>query len=336
MQRHCYYLQREVNQTVLQYKIILFGGVCMTTKNLYEGQRIKNYPELCKLLEERPRSGGNSKRSHLKEFERFFAFHKVGNTFIITKIHENPKLHNDQRMKYARYFEPILLNLLCNYQSLEESMKDWLIMLDMVSREVFYHEMNEYIQDEYRTSSFIANKTLSDLKLKANQIFRQELKRLSKKGIICYEEKTYIVKMNGRRFVASTEDKNKLLSVRMKALADCGYATFYETYINPKKWKKYLEKLSERMKKNGWMAYYKSIYISCIDTDYVSLYQDVDTADYRRNLNSEIKNAVRKSWHAQTILTDEDYDMMFSDERPRFRLNNMSEGVMGHILDSRL
>jgi len=157
-----------------------------------------------------------------------------------------------------------------------------------------------------------------------------------KKGIINYEEKTYIVRSNGSRFMASKEYKNQLLSVRMKALAECGYTTFYETYINSEKWKKYSKKFAELMKKKGWKSYYKSIYISSVNVDYISLFHDINGNDYRRNLNTEIKSAVQKAWHSQTILTDEDYDKMFSDESSRFRLYNMSETLMGHILNCRL
>lgn len=61
----------------------------MNLKNLYTGQKIKNYKELCTILEE-PVKGGKSKIIQLKEFSRYFEFEKQFNAFIIKKIYETP------------------------------------------------------------------------------------------------------------------------------------------------------------------------------------------------------------------------------------------------------
>lgn len=62
----------------------------MKIENLKEGMKIKNYRALCELLEEKTKAG-NSKISQLREFERYFAYHKDKNAFIIDKIYNEPK-----------------------------------------------------------------------------------------------------------------------------------------------------------------------------------------------------------------------------------------------------
>ena len=72
----------------------------MRVENLHEGQIIKNYKELCDILEIKPRkSGSNSYKSQLKEFNRYFQFEKQGHKYIISKIYDNPKEKVDKRSK---------------------------------------------------------------------------------------------------------------------------------------------------------------------------------------------------------------------------------------------
>lgn len=68
----------------------------MNIKNLKEGQVVKNYKELCLLIEEE-NLAGNSKKSQLKEFERFIKYHKEGNKFVIEEIYEEPLEKIDNR-----------------------------------------------------------------------------------------------------------------------------------------------------------------------------------------------------------------------------------------------
>ena len=71
----------------------------MKIENLKEGQVLKNYRELCEILEIKHYTGGKSKQLQLKDFQRFCEYHKDGNNFIIDKILENPKEKIDKRGK---------------------------------------------------------------------------------------------------------------------------------------------------------------------------------------------------------------------------------------------
>lgn len=68
----------------------------MKLDNICEGLIVKNYKEMCSLLDE-PIKGGDSKKSQLKEWDRYFEYHKDGNKFIIDEIYSECKVKDDNR-----------------------------------------------------------------------------------------------------------------------------------------------------------------------------------------------------------------------------------------------
>ena len=70
----------------------------MRVENLHEGQIIKNYKELCDILEIKPRNGKGRILNH-KEFDRHFSYDKDGHKYIITSIYKVPKDRIDKRSR---------------------------------------------------------------------------------------------------------------------------------------------------------------------------------------------------------------------------------------------
>ena len=66
-------------------------------KLLKQGQVIKNYKELCKILD-MPIAAGNSKILQLKELKRYCKYKKDGNKIIIAEIYDKPLPKIDFRM----------------------------------------------------------------------------------------------------------------------------------------------------------------------------------------------------------------------------------------------
>lgn len=62
----------------------------MNISSLKENQVVKNYKELCSILEIKAEAG-NSKKAQLKELERFINYHKEGNRFIIDEVYKEVK-----------------------------------------------------------------------------------------------------------------------------------------------------------------------------------------------------------------------------------------------------
>lgn len=86
-------------------------------ENISVGMVIKNYKELCNLLNIPILSGGNMKQSQIKQLKRYMDFDKSGQKFIITDIFDTPLTVNDQRKLgnnsiYSHYVEVLLLQQL--------------------------------------------------------------------------------------------------------------------------------------------------------------------------------------------------------------------------------
>jgi hypothetical protein len=62
----------------------------MDISNIHVGMIIKNYKQLCSLLNE-PIKTGDSKKAQLKEWSRHFSYLKEGNKYIIEDIYSEPK-----------------------------------------------------------------------------------------------------------------------------------------------------------------------------------------------------------------------------------------------------
>lgn len=72
---------------------------------------VKSYKQMCELLEEKYK-GGNSKKSQLKDWKRYFKYHKDGNKFIIDKIYNKPLKNKDNGITYIENIEKLILDLL--------------------------------------------------------------------------------------------------------------------------------------------------------------------------------------------------------------------------------
>lgn len=84
----------------------------MKIENLHEGMVIKNYKELCKLLEIKVAPGGNSKISQFKELDTYCSYHKEGQKIVIDEIYSERKKKLDYRVlnketKYPNFKVPV-------------------------------------------------------------------------------------------------------------------------------------------------------------------------------------------------------------------------------------
>ena len=93
----------------------------MKIENLKVGQILKNYKDLCEILEIEFKSGGNAKKTQFKELERYCKYHKNGHKIVIDQIYskelekvDNRKLgNNNEQARCVRY---LLLNLLSGFK----------------------------------------------------------------------------------------------------------------------------------------------------------------------------------------------------------------------------
>lgn len=81
-------------------------------KKINNGQKFKNYKALCEFLEE-PVKTGKSKQLQMKDWERYFQYHKEGNSIVIDMVYENPKQKYDARTSNnIKNIEPMIKYLM--------------------------------------------------------------------------------------------------------------------------------------------------------------------------------------------------------------------------------
>lgn len=86
----------------------------MNLEKITEGLIVRNYKEMCFLLEEEI-NGGDEKKAQLKEWERYFNYTKDGHKFIIVEIYAEPKkkeVRKGNNSIYVEYIELLLMNYL--------------------------------------------------------------------------------------------------------------------------------------------------------------------------------------------------------------------------------
>lgn len=168
------------------------------TSNISIGEVFKNYKELCYALEETPRTGTNSKNSHIKNIELYLSFKLDGRKYTILDIYEEPKNPLDNRsegnnaLPYIDDIELLLLNMLRN----KDDSESLLLSKNRVLKELGIVNMN------YFTAKYKQGRLSNDIDISLNEIqdFYQSsdsllyrnietaLNRLKSKSLIVLEE----------------------------------------------------------------------------------------------------------------------------------------------------
>lgn len=274
------------------------------------GQVIKNYKELCNILEIKV-CAGNSKKSQLEQLKEFVDYHKEGNKFVIDKIKYSEGKFIDRRIlgntsKTTIQMGDVILHLL-----LEEYRGEQLLI---TSTELLYRLLlitDEYKQflfetEKYQRNTGIDFKYLNNYRLKVgNQIndrIVSALNRLEKSGYILYHKQQNLVFKSDDE----NDDENKYVypltkEVDKKTYIDCKLRAFDKLnalrtledkpvikdmnmvfiYGELKRFKKLsCEELSDKFNReciNFWDAY-------AITTTRMALKRVVDDRKYNQNI----------------------------------------------------
>ena len=192
----------------------------MNLENL-ELKTYKNYKELCGILEE-PIKSGKSKQLQMKDFERYFEFHKEGNKIVIDNIFseekekidmrksdyisETDKRHNGNNTFYGEDIEKLLLLMMASTTFEDELIFPMSIILNkisMVNSNYSFGRRNQerlsellkidekYVNEFYDTTHSNLRSTLESA---LNRLDRKSLLRWKTVRMIC--KKVAIVKYN--------------------------------------------------------------------------------------------------------------------------------------------
>lgn len=179
-------------------------------KKLIKGMIIKNYKELCKVIDWKEyRNGSNSYNAQIKELERLCKFHKEGHKFIIDEVYQEKQVELSSG-KYTNDIQILLLHILSTKEDgfIETTIKNLMNLLDIVNDNYVncYFDKSkirdklkieeEYINEVYGMLN--SYKRTIDNSLKALE--RKRLISLSINKKICYDSPVYKTNDDGSFF----------------------------------------------------------------------------------------------------------------------------------------
>jgi len=283
------------------------------TSKLVIGMIIKNYKELCTILNEEAKTG-KAKQLQLKNWKRYFDWEKDGQKFIIVDIYDTPLPKEDLRRKgnnsiYKNYIELILLQYLSKQEGYRKTFtkRNWLELLGMINSKygkepkMKLKQLDYCINDQEITLFYIrSNKKLE-------RVLHDALSNLQREKLIIVEYETVIVSVDERgkehRFIANDYQKKKILQTERYILKNVmQYKNMFYVYIKNKS-NEYYNKVNEKLYElYGWKYYYKQIKIiydqpniaDAIPSKEVMLQKEILNSKIVEFLNENAKNVYEK------------------------------------------
>lgn len=286
------------------------------TSGLELGMVVKNYREMCRILNEQI-CEGNSKKAQLKEWARYFLWEKKGQKFIILDIYDEPLPKEDGRQDkniYVQYIQVILMKILAKQRDSKEPFyittnQLWKLlgMINNHYKNISLDELNERIP-EYEIKSFDMKKFYQRCNQRLREILFSSLNRLQNKALVKYDIEIVIVYIdtNGEAIYepANDEQEKCVLKAERKALLDMKLETKRQVYAKFKDTEYFSRVNSYLQKWYGWeytfsrikIKYNKSDVFEAVHKDEIKLKNDFEKMKLQRlGLNDRVVEALYKN-----------------------------------------
>jgi len=324
------------------------------TSGLELGMVVKNYREMCKILNEQI-CGGDSKKAQLKEWARYFLWEKKGQKFIILDIYDEPLPKDDGRQNkniYVQYIEVILMKILSKQKNTKEPFyittnQLWKLlgMINNNYKNISLDDLNNMISD-YEVTSFDMKKFYQRCNQRLREILFSSLNKLEDRALIKYEIETVIVFFDEDRKTvykpANDIQKKKILKAERKALLDMqleskqhAYAKFKET--------EFFERVNAYLHEwYGWeytfnrikINYNKSDVLETVYRDEAKLRSDFEEMKLQRlGLNDRVVEALYKNAQIMAENRHKKADQEYQEAIEKYKNEYM---VIGEIPESLL
>lgn len=294
----------------------------MKLDNIKVGMVIKNYKELCKVLEIEPASGGNAKKKQIEWIEEYINYEKDGYSFIINEVSdEEVKPMSDGRSEvipYMEILEKLILDLMVqegNNETLFLSKTQILTQLKMINGNYMTGKMkvgrlSEFMevdeitaQDWYNsTGTMLERNVVSALDSLQKQslvfwnkvitvdvdtVVRSAVQKSDEVGYNSKGEEIDIyerVDITEREHREATKEEVKIiLSVEREAMLKLGSRNKAEV-INKGRWEEFSEQVALQVKERANINYYYKSYSVVFNDEDIQDQADV----LKRNLLSWI------------------------------------------------
>ena len=301
----------------------------MEIKNLKEGQVIKNYKELCKVLEIEEKPGKSRQLQH-KHFNQYFEYKKEGNKYIINKIYENAE-NKIKRGGNNRVFIDDFRNLIISilYNNKNESM--------LISKGMLYKTMNlvneNYLLGRNNMTKLseiteIPQTSIYDFydynSVKLRDTVERNLKHCRNRSLLIYESvmcvaiqevliaynelNKPILDEHGRvvsesRLTyreATKQEKQVILKYEDEVKTELGLKDNQEIFLKGK-WKYFKQQVENKLKEanTNIKFYYEAYRITWnnkdIDEEYKKICSQISSVEIKNNINYNMIESIKKS-----------------------------------------
>lgn len=319
---------------------------------LESGIVVKNYKEMCEILDE-DICGGDSKKAQLKEWARYFAWEKKGQKFIILDIYDEPLPKDDGRQNkniYVQYIQVILMKILSKQRNTKDPFyittnQLWRLlgMINNNYKNISLDDLNNMITD-YEVTSFDMKKFYQRCNQRLREILFSSLNKLEDRALIKYEIETVIVFFDEDRKTvykpANDIQKKKILKAERKALLDMGLESKQHAYAKFKE-TEFFERVNAYLHEwYGWeytfnrikINYNKSDVLETVYSDEAKLRSDFEEMKLQRlGLNDRVVEALYKNAWVMAENRHKKADQEYQEAIEKYKNEYM---VIGEILES--
>lgn len=302
----------------------------MNIGNLRNNMVVKNYKELCNILEI-PIVSGNSKLKQLKELELYCTYYKQGNKIIIDKLREKPKVKPiNKNSKYIELIGDILVNYLyaeCKNTgyNITLSLENIMEIVGLVNSNYAVgnrhkKELSQILNVNILSVYYFYNTTKGEFK----NIIERALKSLQNRRVLFYKQvKTICIKDGNckKYIVADDEQEQEILNIEKQVLREMGYNNLSKLWLSGKI--KTFQKKVKKLMPADWIYYFNSYNLNIGDVALEIEYNSIKEAKEKLNNKSiekvEKSLKINNSEQDEKILIDElisliEYDIQTADD----------------------
>lgn len=307
----------------------------MKIKNLKVGMVIKNYKELCNLLDiESKKTGSNSHKAQLKELSRYFKYHKEGHKFIIDEIYSDVKKRIDNRstnkggnnnvfvddfrnlmiyMLHKNRTECMLMSKGAMFKAMNLVNENYLLARNNIPKlseiveipQDFIYEFYDYNSVKLRDT---LERNLKHCRSRSLLMYESVVSVAINEVLIAYNELNQpILDSNGMVISeskltyreATKEEKQIILRFENEVKKELGLKDNKEIFLKGK-WKKFKQEVEKRLKISGTnIKYYYEAYKITWNNDKIdeeySILKNIKKTDIENNINYNMVESIKKS-----------------------------------------
>lgn len=307
----------------------------MRIDKLVPGMIIKNYKELCSLIEE-PVKNGRSKVFQLQELERHCKYHKIKNSFVIDEVYEVANNKVDKRKDpnkqgnnslYSKDIQALIIDILAQAKgnAVYLSTNAFLRRLDMINDNYtvgrkyipklaeltqvpqdvcydFYNNTNIKLRDKLETAlKGLRNRALVIWSHSVTVCVRvaEHLKINDMEDVVLDDNNIVSFKVKTVHRKASDDEKELIVKTERDILISMGYNSLQEAFLSGK-WKEYKDRVNTILLEKANIEYYYTSYEVIYNHEHIiKAKQQKLKEDERKaiqdNLNNNINKFINKS-----------------------------------------